>query len=536
MRSRFVTLITALLVTAPASAAQHWVDQGAAAGGDGSQSKPFKTIGAAIGVMQRGDTLWIRNGTYDETPNFYHLPGSGGRTYVRADAGQTPIIDGGGATDYVVQAATAQMTFQGLTVRNGGVGFEFYRADGNEGQVIDCKTEKTGTAVEFYYSNAGWVYHSDLTGSVAGKRTDGTVIESNRIHDSGAEGITLHDDSKNCKYLHNFVYDNTSVNIYLDSCSHMLVDGNLIWMSKPPPAELAGIQMADESYADLTAPVLSDITIVNNVVFNADYGLVFWAGNFPGQSGMKNVTIANNTIVNSKTAGFTWDPGAHQNTIVRNNVFASAQGVGALLIVAKSTTGVSLDHNLWSLPGVMEPFNWGGGTTYAHAAWVAASQQGAGDVLADPKFAGPYALPEANFALAMGSQAIDVGAAVPLDHDFLGNQRPFGAGIDLGAFEFGAPPAADGGGATPPPGGDGGAMTGGDGGKNGDGTSGGGGCGCDVAPIPIAGDAPIWLGLLALLRRTRWRRRGARVRSGSSPRPSRGAGRRRLRCGRAPRR
>jgi MYXO-CTERM domain-containing protein len=496
--------VAVVLGASQAHAATWWVDQAAAAGGDGSQAKPFQTIGDAIGAMSRGDTLLIESGTYVETPNFWNLPGSSGRTYVQADTGASVVIDGSGATDYVVQAGTPEMTFQGLTVQNGGVGFEFYQSQADGGQVIGCKTLQTGTAVEFYFSSQGYVFQSDLVGSVAGKGTDGTILESNRIHDSGAEGITLHDNSKNCQYLHNVVYDNTSVNIYLDSCSNMLVDGNLVYMTGDPPAELAGIQMADESYPDLSGPVLSDVVIVNNVVFNAYYGIVFWSGDYPGQSGMKNLTIENNTIVDSKSVGFTWDQGAHQNTIVRDNVFANEAGVGLLALVAKSTTGVTLDHNLFDFPGVAEPYNWGGGTTYDHAGWVAASGQGAGDVLAAPGFAGPFSLPDTNFALAQGSPAIDVGAPsdVSLDHDYLGNQRPFGAGYDLGAFEFGAPPAPDGG---VPPVPDGGSPPDGGGGADGGTTgSGGGGCGCTVVASPAAGGAPLFaLGLMLVRRRRR---------------------------------
>ena len=36
-----------------------------------------------------------------------------------------------------------------------------------------------------------------------------------------------------------------------------------------------------------------------------------------------------------------------------------------------SSGGVTLDHNLWYLPGVAKPFNWLG-TLYDHAGWVSA--------------------------------------------------------------------------------------------------------------------------------------------------------------------
>ena len=48
--------------------------------------------------------------------------------------------------------------------------------------------------------------------------------------------------------------------------------------------------LADESYPNVTAPVLTDITITNNVVIdNEASGIRFWDGSFPGQSALKNV-------------------------------------------------------------------------------------------------------------------------------------------------------------------------------------------------------------------------------------------------------
>ena len=440
-----VILAATALPAVPAAAAEWYVDAAAAPGGDGSEAQPFQTINEAKEVLTTGDTMWIRDGVYSESVDFWHVPeGTGGRTTISAAPGASPIIDGGGSDNFVFQAGeTHFMTFRGLTARNsGGSGFHFYYAD--DGQVIDCKTESVGSAVDFYFSSRGYVSGCDLEGGVAGKESDGTILEGNYIHHSNAEGITLHANSSNCQYLSNVVYDNVSVNIYIDAAWNMVIDGNLVYMTGDPPEELAGIQMADESYENVTAPVMHDIVITNNVLVNNYYGIVFWEGEFPGESGMKSVTIANNTIVNSKAVSMTWDEGPHENTFVRNNVLVNESGVGLLLLIAKSTSGVILDHYLWTMPGVDEPFNWGGGTVYTHEAWMGVSGQGAGDVLLDPAFAGGWSLPVENFMLAAGSPAIDAGVEIPgLTHDFLRNGRPSGAAFDLGAFEYGAMPADD---------------------------------------------------------------------------------------------
>jgi MYXO-CTERM domain-containing protein len=532
VRCPMLVLLVCACVSSTARAATWYVDQSAAAGGDGSAAKPFRAIKDVLNVLKTGDTVEIKNGTYSESVNFWHVPTgtAGAKTIIKAAAGATVVIDGGGQ-DFVIQAGeTPNMSFQGLTLRNASEGFIFYTAtaggtpNADGGEVINCKTEKlASSAIEFYHSSNGLVQGSDLQGGVGGKKVTGAVIKGNKIHDASQEGISLHADSKNCKFLGNEVYDNTHVNVYLDSCSNMTVDGNVIYETGTPPDDQSGILLADESYPSegVTAPVLNNITITNNVIINNFTGIEFWDGAFPNQSALKNVTIANNTVVNSSNVGLSWSKGPHSGSVVRNNIFADQTG-GALLLMAKSTTGVTLDHNLWYAPSIVEPFNWGGSMAYTHGAWTGASGQGAGDQLGDPKFAGAWALPAGNLKVVQGSPAIDNGAAVTgCNTDFGGNARPAGTGWDIGAFEYGATGGPDGG----PVAGDGagkkdagakterglpavdayhterGATPGDASGERGSSSS--SGCGCAVSSAPMAGASALLLLVLPLA----WRRR-----------------------------
>lgn len=499
---RIMILLFVLGLPAPGAAAAQWhVDQSAAAGGDGSAGAPFQTINAVRDVLQTGDTVWIYDGVYHETVDFWHVPeGVGGRTVISAAPGHQPVIEGDGSRDFAFQAGeTPGMTFWGLTVRDtDGTAFHFYYAD--DGEVLECRTDNVSGAVSFYFSSRGLVYLSDLYGGISGKQSDGTVIEASRVHHSQAEGITLHADSRNLRYLNNVVHDNHSVNIYIDSASNVIVDGNLVFMTDTPPQEMAGIQLADESYDNVTEPKLQNIVITNNVLVNNDYGIVFWDGHFPGESAMRNVTIANNTIVNNLRLAIVWDPGPHQDTVIRNNIFAADGLSGAeLLLNAKSVDGVVLDHNLWYLPGVSEYINWGGGELFDHAGWVATSGQGEGDVLADPDFVGAWDLTADAYRLAAGSPAIDTGApVVGLDIDFDRAGRPAGDGYEIGAFEHGASPNPDGGVPALPDAGD----------LPPDGDADAAGCGCQGTPgHPNAGALlpPLLLPLLLLVGRRRRR-------------------------------
>jgi hypothetical protein len=493
-----------------AAAADWYVDASAASGGDGSKSKPFQTINAVLAGLARGDNVWLASGTYDETVNVWKLPGSG-RTTFRALPGATPIIDGtsgSAAAGFVLQSATPDVTFQDLTVQNaasGALGIQFYYADG--GQVIGCTTKNmTSNAVTFYYSSQGEVSGCILQGNVSGRKTTGTVVRDNEVYGASAEGIGLYDGSTGCTVSHNIIHDNYSVDLYLDSISHSTFEGNLIYETSSSN-DLEGIEISDEFYSDLPAPVNSYNVIINNVIVGSHQGIVFWnsgewSGSLSGETGLRYDVIANNTVVNTNTA-LKWDASpAHVGTTIENNIFVAAAGTSpSSLLQANSAGGIALDHNLWYAPDLPQAFLWLG-SQVDHAGFVSVSSQGAGDVLGDPLFAGMWAAPPAtNLELAKGSPAIGKGVTLStvLD-DYLGAPRPSGA-YDIGAFQHGATPPADGGGGPHPDGGvgpgtdggvarsgdgggvrgsDAGHATGGDGGPVVHGGSAGSGCGCSM--------------------------------------------------------
>jgi len=449
-----------LLLSSPALAADWYVDASAPSGGTGSQSSPFSTINAALPGLSRGDTVWLASGTYDETVNIPSLPGSGTTTF-RASPGATPIIDGtsgSSAAGFVVQTAVADTTFQGLTIQNavgGALGIQFYYADG--GSVIDCTTKNmSANAVTFYYSSQGTVTGGTFQGNIAGRKTTGTVVEGNEVYGSSAEGIGLYDGSTGCTVSHNVIHDNFSVNLYLDSISHSVFDGNLIYESASGN-DLEGIEISDEGhYSDLPAPVNSYNTIINNVVYGHAEGIVFWLSDewsttaLNNESGLRYDIISNNTVINNGVS-LKWDASpAHIGTTIENNIFASAAGTSpTLLLQANSMGGISLDHNLWFAPDLSQPFLWVGNQS-DHPGYVTASGGGGGDVLDNPMLAGAWMAPPAqNLALAMGSPAIGAGVTLAaVTTDFLGALRP-SSGTDLGAFQLGAKVPADGGAAPP---------------------------------------------------------------------------------------
>jgi hypothetical protein len=523
--TRLAALVALLPLLAPSTAlaADWYVDAAAAAGGDGSQGKPFQTVNAALAGLARGDTVWLATGTYDEVVNITSLPGTGTTTF-RALPGATPVIDGTSGSEaagFVVQTAVPDVTFQDLTIQNavgGALGIQFYYAD--RGKVIHCVTKNmSANAVTFYYSNQGTVTGSTCQGNIAGRKTTGTVVENNEVYGASAEGVGLYDGSIDCTVAHNVIHDNYSVNLYLDSISHSVFDGNLIYETSAGN-DLEGIEISDEGhYSDLPAPVNSYNTIINNVIVNHNEGIVFWySGEWSTQalndeSGLRYDVISNNTLVNN-AGSLKWDASpAHVGTTIQNNIFVAAAGTSPnYLLQANSAGGISLDHNLWYAPDLQQAFLWVGNQV-DHAGFVTASGQGGGDVLADPMLVGPLSVPPAtNLELTKGSPAVGAGVTLAaVTDDFLGAARP-ATGTDLGAFQYGAVAPADGGvgppgdgGSEPPPGDGGGSEPPGeDGGSDAglpDGSGGGGAVGspskCSCEQVGSSGSFPSGLLLLA---------------------------------------
>src|SRR6478672_9191929 len=122
-RLSIATLIVAVFCRA-ASAATYYVDNSASARCSnhrsfGSERKPWCTIGYGISAIDAGDTLIVKQGTYDEAPLISGREGSAKKPIViRARAGDVVTIRGAGNTGRVKIAESSYLTFDGFVVTN----------------------------------------------------------------------------------------------------------------------------------------------------------------------------------------------------------------------------------------------------------------------------------------------------------------------------------------------------------------------------------------------------------------------------------
>lgn len=292
--------------------------------------------------------------------------------------------------------------------------------------------------------NSGWGY-----GLGTGAGVPDCEFIGNTSHHNNGEGLGCYNQSHRTVMRNNTVYDNWSVNIYIDSVEDCVVDGNMVFNTgRVPDPELRrsrpiGIMCADEVYRG--GPYLRRLTVINNIVAGCQRGFSFsrWEGAMQG-SVLKESLIANNTLVDNDigiSLAETLD-----STIIANNIVVQRNGKACVQAANRDVSAVipQWRNNLFfgSDPGC---FYWPGqGMRFDQ--WTAAIRQVA-SLWADPGFADGAGTEPHNYRLRPDSLAIGRGVPIAgVDHDAAGNPRPQGAGIDLGAFQRatssgGTPPA-----------------------------------------------------------------------------------------------
>src|SRR3989344_630151 len=95
----FILLLSSLSLfvhTPVLAAATYYVSPSGSDTALGTLASPFKTIQRAAGIVNPGDTVLIRGGTYNKTVPIARSGSSSARIIFKNYPGETPVIDGGG--------------------------------------------------------------------------------------------------------------------------------------------------------------------------------------------------------------------------------------------------------------------------------------------------------------------------------------------------------------------------------------------------------------------------------------------------------
>ncbi|OQX87679.1 MAG: hypothetical protein B6D55_02585 [Candidatus Omnitrophica bacterium 4484_70.2] len=314
------------------------------------------------------------------------------------------------------------------------------------------------------YKWGGW------GGGVVSHGTPEVYFIGNIVHNNGGEGLLAYGNAGGAVFENNIVYDNWSVNIYLDGRYDSIVEGNFIFSHDPDSGVLyhnkdknpkdgknfrrlrpEGIMTADERFP----ATFHDIRIVNNIIVGCRRGITHYG--HAKDSGLKNVLIANNTIIlpNKKGVGerfigirIPYNHGNNSNVIIRNNIVYGENPDTYLLSIdydpAKFNNfgGLIFDHNIWYNPNSSCSFHMGSRWLKIYdigfnkwAKKCRENGQGEGSKFVDPKFVNAVGYAAKGLRLSSDSPAINAGIFIEgVTTDYFGNKRD--GEPDIGAIEF----------------------------------------------------------------------------------------------------
>jgi len=364
----------------------------------GSQSLPFQSITKGMGVLQAGDTLFVRGGTYTETlddclgtpfpsgtswDNPVTIAGAPGeKVTIQPPSGSTFALDYqcGGGIQYVI---FDNLIFDGSNLSNtvvklAGKGSHHIRLQNSE--IFGSPTQNGILGVSPYSELLNLNIHHNAAYGIYNTGHN-TLMDHLDVHDNGGYGVHIYADGGNVNnntLRNSRIYNN---GFHMRNC----------WGGCIHPGMVLSSGTGNVAY--------------NNLIYNnGNVGIqVGWSG--------ENTSIYNNTIYGNGKGCMRIDNST--GATIRNNICFNNNGD-----IQGSTNSLTQDHNYTS----------------------------------DPQFVNA----PADFHLKQGSPAIDAGMTLSqVATDIDGGKRPQGAGYDIGAYEYGAAPGGGNGGGSSPDGGGG---------------------------------------------------------------------------------
>lgn len=391
-------------------------------------------------------------------------------------------VDWDNAHFVIYVADSSYVTIYGLTVVSSpSIGIVFYNAD--HGVVDNCVVKfcgKNGVVMgsnglvnkSYIYANCmmNWPRGSKW-GSTGGWPTGVNIGSSGTIRgcivgETGGEGINVYGGGVAPVLIEdNIVFNNYSVNIYVDSHPNAAIRRNFLYGSNPDFSDITGVIPQGSSLDGIKRRMrpqgimIGDETasgggseyeeIYNNIILGCRNGVIAYSQAIG--SGWKNSKIYSNTIITPDA-----DPaaipdsfcglslGTNNNnvaTAVMNNIIIGVHA-NSYLIDRGTDNGIILNNNLYYHYSNLTPFKYNG-TTCSFINWQARSLQDAMSINLNPLLAGNFSTGQsaariADFSLAAGSPALNTGADLGLSYatDYNMTARPSGSAWDIGTYEY----------------------------------------------------------------------------------------------------
>ena len=392
----------------------------------GTEAQPWRTITKAANTLSSGQTVYVKNGIYNE--RIY--PKNNGISFISQNP-RGAIIDGSGlgtSSDWsglITINGQKDISFNGFEVRNAKT-FAYHITGGTNIMIKNNYIHDISISSVYAVDSFGITMDgnevmkvetkiglpSDMIGqeTVSFLNVNGFEIKNNKFYNNNFENIAIKVGSKNGKVHNNDIQPVESAGIYLYGwkstepvIEYIEIYNNRIHDS---PSNVRGIAIASE-----VGGPMRHVKIYNNLIYNngaqgitidAYDGQMCWGGNpcFTGK--IDDIQIFSNTVYNNdRSTGWGGGidthkaPSAVTNVVIRNNIA------------------------------------WGNNGNQIN---TRTSDKNENNLVTDPHFINANG---GDFHLQSGSSAIDKGSLTGApSYDYDNNPRPRGTGYDIGAFEY----------------------------------------------------------------------------------------------------
>jgi hypothetical protein len=383
---------------------------------NGSAANPWCTVSYGVGRLASGDTLLVKNGTYNES---FTISGHDGtpsaRTKILAFPDHKPILRGAGNTGRIKIAGTSYLDFEGFEITNYQQGLFINDDEGTKSPANNINVRNV-TVHDVFQEGIG------IRGNASFILLEGVTVYNTGLGSQNGEGIYVGgqndaDQTNHITIRNSLVHDVKDEGIELKHDTHgIIVEGNRIQRAMTPGSSFSSGGGAIET--------------------NSSRGAFI---------GNPNHIIRNNIISDmTVTAGITkyaiqLDVGA---TVYNNVIYNIASPIIAIQSASDDGFPRLVYHNTIDVPSSRAVVNSGGTALDSRNNIGPATTS---NVATSDSFYVNKA--GANYRLAAGSAPIDAGLNLTsiVSTDITGASRLTSLPPDLGAYEFGS------GGSSPSP-------------------------------------------------------------------------------------